>query len=382
MQAQGSWIEIDAAALAHNVAVFRRLAGADRRLMAVVKANAYGHGMLEVARIALANGADWLGVFNIHEALALREAGLAAPILVLGPCPAALAPQAAAAADIRLTCASPAALNALLDLELSHPLKLHLKLETGTHRQGFMADELSPLAALAEHPTLAVEGLYTHYADIEDTTDHRFADEQRQRFDAMSERLAELGIRPALPHTACSAAALLFPTTYYAMLRVGIALYGLWPSKETFVSAHQLDRPKVSLKPVMSWKTRIAQIKSIAAGDYVSYGRTWRAARPTRLAVLPVGYANGYDRGLSSTAFVLIDGRRAQIVGRVCMNMCLADVTDIPDAAAGSEVVLLGRQNGDAVTADDMAAWLGTINYEVVTRAEPAGPRIVVGEEA
>ena len=368
-----SWIEIDEDALTHNVQTFRRLAG-DERLLVVVKSNAYGHGMRRVSEIALEAGADWLGVFDVAEALALRDAGIRAPLLVFGPAsPEAM--EAAARRQIRLSLASPEAVRAALDTG-TDGLIVHVKLETGTNRQGLGPSEIHLLKALNEAPHVSIEGAYTHFADIEDTTDHSFAEAQLGRFSELVGQLNRLGIAPPVLHTACTAAALLFPDTYFNLLRVGIGTYGLWPSRETFISARQLGREIVELRPVMSWKTRIAQVKSLNAGEYVGYGRSFRSTRSTRLAVLPVGYANGYDRGLSNNGHVLVGGRRAPVCGRVSMNMVMADVSDIPEARPGSEVVLLGRQGEERISAETMAAWLGTINYEVVTRAEPCGPRL------
>ncbi|RJO73219.1 MAG: alanine racemase [Myxococcales bacterium] len=371
-----SWVEIDREALEQNIAVFRSLVGEARRLLVVVKGNAYGHGMLPVANIALAAGADWLGVFNMQEAIELRQANIASPILVMGPTPENLLVRAAQL-RLSITVASPEAAEAVLRVR-PKSLRVHLKLETGTNRQGFLPEHLPVIQRLAEEPSIEIEGAYTHFADIEDTTDHSFAETQLRRFQDFTELLLKLDVTPPLLHTACSAATLLFPQTLFAMARVGISAYGLWPSKETYVSAHQVGREPAKLKPVLSWKTRVSQVKELAVGEYVGYGRTFRTTRPTRIAVLPLGYADGYDRGLSNRAHVLIAGRRAPLRGRVCMNLMMADVTDIPEAKAGDEVVLIGAQGDEHIHADHLASWLGTINYEIVTRIASAAPRIVV----
>lgn len=370
-----SWIEIGRDALSHNIGVFRDLAG-DRTLMVVVKANAYGHGMLEVARLALEAGSDWLAVFDVREAFALRDAGITAPLLVLGPTPARALTRAADQ-EVRITVASPEAIDAILAVGLAG-LRVHVKLETGTNRQGFDPDDLEQVARLLSDRRIAVEGAYTHYADIEDTTDHTYAMIQLARFEERVAQLRALGVSPSLLHTSCSAATLLFPQTLFDLVRVGISAYGLWPSKETLVSVRQRGREPVRLRPVMTWKTRIAQVKTLEAGQTVGYGRTHKTTRRTRLAILPVGYANGYDRGLSDSASVLVRGCRARVSGRVMMNMTAVDVTDVAGATAGDEVVLLGTQGEERITTEELASLLGTINYEVVTRAEPRGPRRVV----
>jgi alanine racemase len=372
-----TWIEVSAGAVANNVAVFREMAGPSRALMAVVKSNAYGHGMLEVAEIALGAGANWLGVFSAVEGLALRDRGVTAPILVFGPVPEA-ALDRALAAGLRLTAASPAAAAAIAARPAARGARVHVKVETGTNRQGMLAGELPAAIRLLTAAGAVVEGAYTHFADIEDTTEHTFAEKQKARFCEVLDALRASGVDVPMPHTACTAATILFPETHHALVRAGIGLYGLWPSKETNVSANALGRNRIGLKPAMTWKTRIAQIKCVVAGDYVGYGRTFRTTRSTLLAVLPVGYADGYDRGLSNAARTIVRGVRAPVVGRVCMNMTMIDVSDVPGATEGDEVVLLGAQGDESVTAEDLARLAGTINYEIVTRAAPGSPRIVV----
>jgi alanine racemase len=342
-----------------------------------VKSNAYGHGMLEVAEIALRSGAEWLGVFSADEGLALRDRGVTAPILVFGPVSEA-ALDRAIAAKLALTAASPKAAAAIAARPAAREARVHLKVETGTNRQGMLAGELPAAIRILEGSGALVEGAYTHFADIEDTTEHAFAEKQKARFREVLDQLRASGVEVAMPHTACTAAAILFPETHYALVRAGIGVYGLWPSKETNVSANALGRNRLGLRPAMTWKTRIVQIKCVVAGDYVGYGRTFRSTRSTLLAVLPVGYADGYDRSLSNGARTIVRGVRAPVVGRVCMNMMMIDVSDVPGAAEGDEVVLLGSQGDESVTAEDLARLAGTINYEIVTRAAPGSPRIVV----
>ncbi|HET9233484.1 MAG TPA: alanine racemase, partial [Candidatus Eisenbacteria bacterium] len=258
-------------------------------------------------------------------------------------------------------------------------IKVHLKIETGTHRYGIEEHEVPDYLALIERlPGIRLEGLTTHFANIEDTTDHTFAREQLSRFQRVLGRVREMGQPVPLPHAACSAAAILLPDTYFGAARVGIASYGLWPSKETQVSSGHAGGAQLELKPVLSWKTRIAQVKTVKRGEFVGYGCTWRAPVDTRIAVLPVGYADGYDRGCSNVAHVLVRGQRAPVRGRVCMNVTMADVGHIPDAGLEDEVVLLGRQGEERVTAEDMAGWCSTISYEIVARIAEHLPRIRV----
>jgi alanine racemase len=378
-----SWVEIDARALACNLRKFRARLPADTRLMAVVKAEAYGHGAEVVARVALAAGADWLGVFNLGEALALRAAGLAAPTLIMGYVPLADLGEAVAH-GLRITVSSLETLEAAAAAARAagKPALLHLKLETGTQRLGLDGAPLArALASLRQHPELQIEGAHTHFANIEDTTEHDFARGQLGRFQALLAELRAAGFPVELPHTACTAAAILFPQTYFAMARVGIGLYGLWPSKETFLSARAQGQEPLQLSPAMIWKTRVVQVKDVPSGAFVGYGCTYRCSRPTRLAILPVGYANGFDRRLSNQGHVLVRGARAPVRGRVCMNLCMVDVTDIPEARLEDEVVLLGAQGDERISAEQLAGWIGTINYEVITRADPHAPRVLLGGE-
>jgi alanine racemase len=225
---------------------------------------------------------------------------------------------------------------------------------------------------------LVLEGISSHFANIEDTTDHSYARNQLKSFQECLERLTAEGIKVRLRHMSCSAAVMLFPKTHFDMVRVGIGVYGLWPSRETYVSCVMQKKEPVSLRPVLSWKARIAQLKSVPAGAFVGYGCTYRTTRKTHLALVPVGYFDGYPRQLSNVAYVLVKGQRAPLRGRVAMNFIAIDVTDIPGVKLEEEVVLLGKMNQDELSAETMAAWAGTINYELVARLNPEIRRLVV----
>ena len=375
-----SWVEVDALSIRHNVGEFRRLVGSARKLCAVVKANAYGHGLFETARTARAAGADWLGVFDLDEAVRLREAGVDGPVLIMGDVATEGLPEAIAR-GFRLTVPSRemAARVTAAARAAGRRADVHLKIETGTNRQGLPGPEAAEIgASFARGSFVYVEGAYTHFANIEDTTDHSYAFWQLANFKGALAALEEAGLKPPIRHTSCSAATILFPETYFEMVRMGIGMYGLWPSRETRVSAAQRGETSIDLRPALTWKTRILQVKDAAEGTFVGYGCSFRATRRMRIAVLPVGYCNGYDRGFSNTAYVLVRGRRSAVTGRVCMNLTMVDVTDIPEAAAGDEVVLLGKQENDSITADQLAALIGTINYEIVARLDPLAPRVLV----
>jgi alanine racemase len=373
------WIEIDRRALASNVRHFRALVGR-RRLLAVVKANAYGHGIVEIARLALAEGVDWLGVHSLEEGAALRQSGIAAPILVLGP----VAPgrcEEALRYDLRLTVYDRETGEGLsaAAIRLGTKARIHIKVETGTNRQGLRAAELTAFARrLARLPGIEIEGLSSHFANIEDTTSLEYAKRQTAQFAEGTALLRKAGIRVPIRHMAATGAAIVYPESQFDMIRLGIGLYGLWPSKETYLSCRLRKRKPFVLKPVLSWRAKIAQVKRVPKGAFVGYGCTFRTTRPTRLAVIPVGYADGYDRALSNAAHVLVRGKRAAVRGRIAMNFFTADVTDIPSAAAGDAVTLIGRDGRETVSADALAALAGTISYEILARLNPAIPRVVV----
>lgn len=377
-----TWIEISRSAYRHNLAFFRRMLGPQVEISAVVKANAYGHGWRPVAELAAAGGADSFCVHSLDEALALRAAGIDRDVLILGHVPLARI-AAALGHDFRwvLYNRESAAELARAARAARRAVRVHLKLETGTQRQGVAEDDLSWfLDFLRRHPELRLDGVCTHYANVEDTTDHSFAELQLRRFQALVERVRGAGFDGFRRHTACSAASLVVDRARFEMVRLGIAQYGLWPSKETFLSykLRHGDESGSALAPVLAWKARISQVKRVPAGSFIGYGCTYQTTRETRIAVLPIGYSDGYDRRLSNRAHVLVHGCRAPVRGRVCMNLTMVDVTDVPAAALEDEVVVLGRQGGQAVTAEDLAAWVGTIPYEIVARIRDGLPRIVV----
>ncbi len=375
------WVEVSERAYAANLRFFRRLVGPRVELAAVVKSNAYGHGFETVAALAARHGADSFCVHTLDEALTLRRAGFGQDVLIMGPIPPARLSEAVAE-DFRLALFSRESAERLAEIaaESDRRVRVHLKLETGTHRQGIDNAELAWFAYfLAGHPRLVADGVYTHFANIEDTTRQDYAEDQLERFHAAIEHLRIAGIEPGIRHAACSAATLVVPRTHFEMVRLGVSQYGLWPSKETYLS-YRLDHPgdAATLEPVLAWKTRITQLKQVPAGSYVGYGCTYQTTRETRIAVLPLGYADGYDRRLSNQAHVLVRGRRAPVRGRVCMNLTMIDVTDVPGASLGDEVTLLGRQGDQQITADHLASLVGTIHYEIVTRINWSLPRILV----
>lgn len=378
-----TWVEISESAYANNLKFFRGIIGPKPELSVVVKANAYGHGWLQIAQLAVKHGADSFSVHSLDEALKLRNAGFDWDILIMGPVPLPRMEEVVKG-DFRLVVFNR---QTLLDLHeatnrLQKKTRIHLKLETGTHRQGVEGDDLGWfLQNLREMPAISLEAVYTHFANIEDTTSHDYANSQRKRFAELVEMIREGGFPDIRQHSACTAAALLFKETHLDMIRLGIGQYGLWPSRETLVSYKMKYDNNVEklLIPVMAWKTRITQLKWVKAGGTIGYGRTYKTTRDSRIAVLPIGYSDGYDRGLSNQGYVLIRGKQAPVRGRICMNLMMVDVTDIPAVELGDEVVLLGRQGEEEISADQFASMCGTINYEVVSRINWEIPRVVVG---
>ena len=385
---KSSWCEISTDAIRANVNLFRKRVGSDVVLGVVVKSDAYGHGLLQCAQAFVAAGVDWLIVNFAYEAVTLRQAGLGVPIYICGNVSVAQA-RMVAEAQARVVLYDPEVAQALAKAgrEVGYFVPVHLKIETGTHRQGLEISEAIELARLVSPlDGIVLEGLTTHYADIEDTTDHRFAYGQLAQLQEACEAFREAGWEVPMVHSANSAATILWSETHGSMVRVGIAAYGLWPSTETYATVLQTHAARnegflPNLQPVLSWRARVAQVKDVPAGGYVGYGRTFRATHPMRVAILPLGYYEGYDRRLSSVGLVLINGKRSPVCGRVCMNMTIVDVTHIPEVQVGTVATLLGSDGDERVSAEQLAAWMGTINYEVVSRIHPSQPRFVVEGE-
>jgi alanine racemase len=370
-----SWVEIDVERLRSNIDAFRTVTAQGTSLMVVVKANAYGHGLETVAPIA-AERADWLGVNCLDEALAISRLGIAKPVAILGHTPLDHLEdvvrngyrQVLYRLDVAKSISTSAA-------KLGTTARVHLKIETGTNRQGIHLHQLPGfIDELAKLPALEVEGAYTHFANIEDTLDPAFAESQVQKFREAIAILERSGVRPTQIHASATAGALLYAEMDFNMVRIGIGSYGIWPSRETQIAARERGR-RLSLSPVLTWKTRVAQVKEVTAGEYVGYGLTFRTSRPMKLAVLPIGYYDGYDRKLSNAGRALIHGQPASVVGRVAMNMTMLDVTDV-GADLDEEVVLIGRQGDAEIRVEEVAEKIGTISYEVVARINPLIPRV------
>jgi alanine racemase len=362
-----SWVEIDTQALVHNTKTCKSLLGPTTKLCAVVKANAYGHGIVPCAKIFLDSGADWLAVHSIEEAQVLRDAGIIAPIYILGYV-AIRDLSRIPKLDCRMIVYNKETLDALRKLDTD--VRVHIKIETGTHRQGVLISELPDfIDYLLQYKNIIIEGISTHFANVEDTANKTYYEEQLGGFHKAIQILANKGITNVMKHCSAAGAALLFPESHFDMVRFGVTMYGMWPSEKLKISFYKkYPDTDFRLQPAFTWKARIAQIKHIPAGKFVGYGCTYQTDRPTTMAVIPIGYSDGYVRSLSGRSHVLVHGHQAPVLGRVSMNNIVVDVTDVLDVVLEDEVVLLGRQGDAEITSEQFASWADTINYEIPTR--------------
>jgi alanine racemase len=354
---------VDLGAIRHNVRV---LAPGRSAVMAVVKANGYGHGAAPVARAAIEAGASWLGVALVEEGIELRESGLEAPVLVLSEFPPGSEKEALAAGltPTLYTEEGLARLGAAAG-SVGESVMVHVKVDTGLHRAGLLPEGVLRYARSVAKHGLQVEGVWTHFACAADPADPT-TDLQLQRFHRAVDRLSEAGIRPRYLHAANSAAIMSRPDSHLDLVRMGLAMYGLCPGPALAGMA--------DLRPAMSWRSAVAATKRVAAGEGISYGLLYRLDRESTIATVPVGYADGYSRRLAGTATVLIGGRRYPVAGAVTMDQIMVDCGDDP-VDPGDQVVLMGRQGSDEITADDLAAWMGTISYEIVSGVGARVPR-------
>ncbi|MBD1827001.1 alanine racemase [Microcoleus vaginatus GB1-A2] len=371
---QRAWVEIDLAALTHNVKQLKKLLSPHTELMAVVKADAYGHGAVAVSQTALQAGASWLGVATIPEGIELREAGIEAPILLLGA--THTAEQVKAIAQWHLQPTIGTAKQALIFSEvlagLNQSLPVHANLDTGMSRLGTPWQEATEFVQLVKRlPNLKLASIYSHLATA-DSPDSGVMREQHQRFKRAIEQIKIAGINPPRLHLANSAAALANPDLHYDLVRVGLATYGLYPAPHLQSSAN--------LKPAMQVKARVTQVKTLEAGTGVSYGYQFIAQRPTQIAVIGIGYADGIPRNLSNKMQVLVRGQFVRQVGAVTMDQLMLDVTDIPDLEVGEVVTLLGKDGENQISADDWAVTLGTISWEILCGFKHRLPRVAVGK--
>ncbi|MBI5221777.1 MAG: alanine racemase, partial [Candidatus Magasanikbacteria bacterium] len=353
-------------AIVHNLKIFKKIIGPKVRLMAVIKSNAYGHGALEVAKICqMAKEVDWLAAVNLEEALELRSAKITKPILVLSYYDLDKNQvRQAIKRNISLVVYQQRQFEFLNRIagNLKKKALVQFKVDTGTSRLGVpIKDAFQCINTLMRYKNLKLSGLFTHYASAE-AVNQSFTKEQTKQFYQLIQKLEQENIFIPLKHVACSAAALMDKNYHFDAIRLGISLYGLWSLEDG-----QNLRKKYQLQPALTWKTKVIEVKELSAGATIGYGQTYKAKRKIKIAVLPVGYWEGYDRRLSNRGEVLMLGQRCPIRGRVCMNLMMVDITG-RNVKVGDEAVLIGVQGREVITADELSKKIGTINYEVVTR--------------
>lgn len=367
-----TWIEISKRAVRHNAAAMRKLLAPNVKLFAVVKSNAYGHGIFAMPPLLLESGVDGFCVDSIIEAVAMRERGINAPILVLGFTLPKLYPLAREH-DIALSISSMDSLRELCRAKTTP--QFHLKVDTGMHRQGVYAEEVPEAIKMlkASLAGKALTGVYTHFASAKDINYPTYTDMQATAFDRALAMFHEAGWKKLVRHAAATAGAMVNKKYHYDAVRVGIGFYGLWPSKEL-----RIQMPDINLRPILSWHAIVGEVKTAKKGDYVGYDLVERLRRDSTLAVLPIGYWHGFPRALSGVGEVLINGERARVLGRVSMDIIVVDVTGIP-CKMGDNATLIGAQGKEVITAEECAAAAGGASYyEYLTRLNPLIERLVV----
>lgn len=363
------WAEINLNAVAHNIKAIRQITNENAKIMAVVKADAYGHGVFEVTKTLLENGADYLAVALVDEALQLRKSGIIVPILVLG----GVSDESIGdmvANDIMATVFSYDFAKHLSDIatKMGRTAKIHIKIDTGMSRIGYLAeneDTVDEIEKIYNLPSVEIDGIFSHFA-CSDETDSSYTHKQFDLFTDICKKLEKRNIKIPIKHICNSAGIMMYPEMHLDMVRPGIIMYGLYPSEE-------VDKTKLDLIPAMSVKAEVTMVKDTEAGRGVSYGKTYITDKKTKLATVPVGYADGYSRLLTGKAKMLCGGKSVDIVGRICMDQCMIDVTNVNNINVGDEVTIFGDT---AITADDVAKWLGTINYEIICMIGKRVPRV------
>ena len=354
------WVEISRSALKNNINELKKninIFNRNIKFCGVIKSNAYGHGLIETAQI-IENDIDFFGVNALWEAIEIvNKLKTTKPIIVLGYTPLNALNNIVNYPNVRIIVYNIETLEKLNQLAEKNKIELnvHIKVETGTGRQGITEEQLPNFILFFKNSKyIKLEGISTHFANIEDTTNHVYYKYQLNKFKEFVELFKQKGIDIPIKHTACTAACILFSDTYFNMIRPGIGLYGLWPSKETYLSCLIEGREMLNLQPVLTFKTKIAQIKQLPVNSYIGYGCTYKTTTPTKIAILPVGYYDGYDRKLSNQGFVIIRNRRAPIIGRICMNITMINITHIKDAQLEDEVILLNSSADKTISTEIM----------------------------
>lgn len=368
-----AWAEVDLDAIAYNINEIRRITSPTAKIMAVVKADAYGHGFLEVAKTLIENNADCLGVAMLQEAKQLRSRGIKVPILVLG------STDPEAVEDIVDFDVMPNVFSYEFAEALSYASekkdkisKIHIKIDTGMSRIGFVANcdnekTINEIIKIANLPYIEIDGIFSHFS-VADENDDSYTNLQFERFMSICEELEKRGLKIPTKHICNSAGIIKFPHMHLDMVRPGIILYGLYPSDD-------VDKSKINLKPAMTLKAQISLVKEVQSGRAVSYGNIYITDKNTKIATVPIGYADGYLRCFAQKAKMIVNGKLVNVIGRICMDQCMIDVTAVNNINAGDEAIIFGA---DKITADDLAKWINTINYEIVCVIGKRIPRIYI----
>ncbi len=368
------WIELDGSAFRHNLEVFKKLTQPSV-VIPVIKSNAYGHGLSEIYNALKSLNPEWIAVNYISEAEALRSYGHEQRIMVVGPIQKQKL-RRAKDLDLDVFLTEAEILEEWSQLPSSQRPRAHIKIDTGMSRQGFLLEECPEvLATILPNPEGLV-GICSHFANVEDVLEQSYALQQLRAFESVVENFQKAGLN-LMAHIAASSSALIMEASRFAMVRIGISAYGLWPSRTTQLSFLQHVGSMIELRPVLSWRTEVAIVKQVRAGQFIGYGCTYKALRDMRIAVLPVGYNEGYPRLASNRGYVLLKGQRCPIVGRVCMNMMMIDISHLDDIRTGAHVTLIGNDGDEKLEASQVAEWCDTIHYEIVTRLNPEIPRIL-----
>ncbi|MFH0951355.1 MAG: alanine racemase [bacterium] len=367
-----TWLEIDKSALANNYKSLRQILSLGCQLMAVTKSNAYGHSLIDYSQAVQALGVDWIGVDSIIEAVTLRANKITVPILVLGYTFPELV-STAIKKNISLLVSSFDSLQELVDSGQSAGLKIHLKFDTGMSRQGFFSDQAEEVIRFVKDklPQVIIEGVCTHLAGAKNPAYPQSTEQQLVDFVKVLKIFNEQGME-VIKHAAATSGTIVYPQSHYDLVRIGIGLYGLWPS----VAVKQAFADKLKLRPILTWKTIVAEVKTLPAGSKVGYDWTEEVQQATTIAVLPIGYWHGYDRSLSSQGCVIIKNKPAKVLGRVSMDMIVVDISHVPEVQVGDEVMLMGGTDQTCCSAEALAEKAKTTNYEIITRLNPLIKRI------
>jgi len=361
-----TWIEIDKGAIKANFGVFRGLIPKKVKMLGVVKSNAYGHNLFEFAKELERLGVDYLAVDSAVEGIALRREGVKIPILILGyTLPEMI--EKIVDNDLEITVSNFEYFSVIKKLKLSEPIKIHIKVDTGMHRHGFQEKDIKKVIKLIKgNKKIEVVGLFTHFANAKNPAFPKETKMQVELFNIWRQAFKKAGINP-ICHACATSGTILFPEAHFDMVRIGIGLYGVWPSQETAAFA----KDKFKLTPVLSWKTIIGEINNIKAGEKIGYDFTEKIMIDSKVAVLPIGYWHGYPRALSGIGQVLINGKQAKVLGRICMDIIMVDITEIKGAKVGDEVTIIGSSGKEKVSIGDISSLIGGSDYEVMTTINP-----------